>query len=445
MNTRYISKAFILAMSAAALTGCGSDDMDMPSNPALPETGAEVSTSVIYQANPRFFAKSGCLGALTAQVEEIASMGCDILWVMPVMEQGEKDAFGSPYCIRDFKAVNPDYGTMADFRRLVETAHGAGMKVMLDWVANHTAWDHSWTVTHPEYYVRDAAGNIQQASTWTDVAQLDFSNPDTAGAMADAMLYWVEQSDIDGFRCDYADGVPHSFWAETIAKLREAKPGLLMLAESRDAGFYADGFDMIYDWDFAPAMSGVFNGGKPSDLFAKAASTWSAVPEGKELLRYTFNHDFAAENATGTTYGTPEGAEAAYVLTAMLGGTPMIYSLMDADTDGGTLSFFSYTPLDWSSAKRGRLGAINRAYKATAEVRRGELTTYANSKAVMFTRATAEQKMLVIVNPTGGQLTVKTPIALAGETMTDLIGEGEVTLPAAVTLDAYGYAIYLKR
>ncbi|MDE6381267.1 MAG: hypothetical protein K2L57_00205 [Muribaculaceae bacterium] len=217
MNTRDISKAFILAMSAASLTGCGSDDMDMPSNPALPETGAEVSTSVIYQANPRFFAKSGCLGALTAHVEEIASMGCDILWVMPVMEQGEKDAFGSPYCIRDFKAVNPDYGTMADFRRLVETAHGAGMKVMLDWVANHTAWDHSWTVTHPEYYVRDAAGNIQQASTWTDVAQLDFSNPDTAGAMADAMLYWVEQSDIDGFRCDYADGVPHSFWAETIA------------------------------------------------------------------------------------------------------------------------------------------------------------------------------------------------------------------------------------
>ena len=124
----------------------------------------------------------------------------------------------------------------------------------------------------------------------------------------------------------------------------------MMLAESRSTDFYADGFDMIYDWEFAPAMSGVFKGGKPADLFSKEAATWKEVPEGKQLLRYTFNHDFAAENAVDTTYGSTEGIMAAYVLTAMLNGTPMIYSSMDADNISGTESFFNYNVLDWSAA-----------------------------------------------------------------------------------------------
>lgn len=444
MKTRYIGPTLAMALASATLASCESDDMKMPSNPELPAVGAEVSASVIYQANPRMFATDNCLDALTAQVRDIAGMGCDILWVMPVMEQGEKDAFGSPYCVRDFKAVNPKYGTMADFKELVDAAHGAGMKVMLDWVANHTSWDNSWITEHPDYYVRDAAGNIQQASTWTDVAQLDFSNPATEEAMIDAMRYWVEQGGIDGFRCDYADGVPHSFWTNAIATLREIKPELMMLAESRSTDFYADGFDMIYDWEFAPAMSGVFMGGKPADLFSKEASTWKEVPEGKQLLRYTFNHDFAAENAVDTTYGTTDGIMAAYVLTAMLNGTPMIYSSMDADNISGTESFFNYNVLDWSAAKRNEFAAINKAYKNTAEVRRGELTTYGNAKTAMFTRSTPEHKMLVIVNTTGNEQTVKTPISLAGETMTDMTDDTSVTLPGTVTLGAYEYAIYMK-
>ena len=164
-----------MALASATLASCESDDMKMPSNPELPAVGAEVSASVIYQANPRMFATDNCLDALTAQVRDIAEMG------------------STTYCVRDFKAVNPKYGTMTDFKELVDAAHGAGMKVMLDWVANHTSWDNSWITEHPDYYVRDAAGNIQQASTWTDVAQLDFSNPATEAAMIDAMRYWVEQ------------------------------------------------------------------------------------------------------------------------------------------------------------------------------------------------------------------------------------------------------------
>ncbi len=444
MKAGYIGKAFAIALAATGLAACESNDMEMPANPSAPAVGAEVSQEVIYQANPRFFANDNCLAALTAQVKDIAAMGCDVLWVMPVQQPGEKDAIGSPYCIRDYKSVNSKYGTMSDFKALVEAAHGAGMKVMLDWVANHTAWDHSWTTEHPEYYVRDAAGNIQQASVWSDVAQLDFSNPDTEDAMIDAMKYWVEQGDIDGFRCDYTDGPGHEFWSHAIEALRAVKPELEMLGETADTGYYADGFDKIYDWNFAPAMSGVFNGGKPADLFSKAAETWKNVPEGKDLLRYTFNHDFAAENSIDATYGSIEAIPAAYVLTAMLNGTPMIYSAMDADNLSGTLNFFNYQPMTWSATKRAEFKAINAAYRATAEVRRGELTTYANAKAAVFTRATPDQKMLVMVNTTGSEQSVKTPITLAGETMTDLVNGGETTVPTVMTLDAYGYVIYMK-
>ncbi len=425
MKARYISTALIATLATVSLSACKSNDMEMPANPSAPTVGAEVSQEVIYQANPRFFATDNCLAALSSQVKNIAATGCDVLWIMPVQEPGVKDAIGSPYCIRDYKSVNSKYGTMADFKALVDAAHGAGMKVMLDWVANHTAWDHNWITEHPEYYVRDAAGNIQQANVWSDVAQLDFSNPDTETAMIEAMKYWVTQGNIDGLRCDYAEGPGHEFWSHAIEALRAVKPELEMLAETSDPSYYADGFDKIYDWNFAPTMSEVFNGGKPSDLFNKAAETWNAVPEGKDLLRYTFNHDFAAENSIDGAFGSIDALPAAYVLTAMLNGTPMIYSSMDADNVSGKLNFFNYQPMTWSATKRATFKAINDAYRATAEVRRGELTTYNNADVAVFTRATPEHKMLVMVNTTDEEKTVKTPITLAGETMTDLINGDE--------------------
>lgn len=435
----------ILALSAFALASCSNDDQVLPDNPEAPKVGPEVSTTVVYQANPRFFATDNCLKALTDQTAEIADMGVDVLWVMPVQKQGELNAFGSPYCIADYKTVNAKYGTLDDFKSLVNAAHSHGMKVILDWVANHTSWDATWISTHPEYYQKDANGNIKQASTWTDVAQLDYKNAGTRSAMIDALRFWVEEAGVDGFRCDYAEGVPHDFWADAIAELRTVKPGLFMLAETSDFNFYNDGFDMIYDWSFAPTMSGVFTGARPSELFSKASNTWSKVPEGKEILRYTFNHDFAAENSINKTYGALEGIPAAYVLTAMLDGTPMIYSSMDAANNfSGTLSFFNYNQMTWSAEKRAAFKAINSAYKATAEVRRGQFAAYSYNAVAMFTRSTPSQTLLVAVNTTGKQQTVKTPIALAGENVSDLINGGQTSLPVTLTLEPYEYHIFVK-
>ncbi len=435
----------VLAALVLGGASCTSYEIDMPANPEPPVEGPEVSSSVIYQANPRFYGTEKCLQALTADVPAIAAMGADVLWVMPVCEPGSDAlSIGSPYCIRDFKSVNSKYGTMADFTALVDAAHAAGMKVVLDWIANHTSWDNAWISEHPERYAKDASGNISSANGWTDVAQLNYSEPSTAEAMTDAMMYWIEEGKIDGFRCDYADGVPHVFWKNFIDKARAVRPDFIMLAETNYADFYADGFDMIYDWGFSPAVSSAYTGGKVSDIFVKANDSWKKVPEGKGLLRYAFNHDTAAENNVATYFGAPAGTVGAYVLSAMLHGTPMIYSSMDVENLSGTLSFFNYRKLERSADLAARYTAINSAYKASAQVRRGTLKTYADSKVAAFTRSIPGQTLLVMVNTSGEERTVKTPIALAGSSMTDLLTGAAVTPDASLTLPPYGYIIYMN-
>lgn len=436
--------SFIATVAAFAAAGCTSYEIDMPANPAEPVIGNEVSTNVIYQANPRFFGDNECLKGLTRQVSRIAGMECDILWVMPVYEPGELNGIGSPYCIRDFKAVNPRYGTMTDLKELVNTAHSSGMKVILDWVANHTAWDCSWITEHPDWYVKDAAGNIVSPSGWSDVAQLNFANADMRAAMKDAMLFWVEQLGIDGYRCDYADGVPHDFWSDVITALRAKNSDMIMLAETANPDYYADGFDMIYDWNSSTTISSAFNGGKPADVVKEATEALAKVPDGKSILRYVFNHDVAAENNVATMFGAPEGVPAAYVLASMLNGTPMIYSSMDVEGLSGKLSFFNYMTLDFSTSLSDEYKAINAAFKASAEVRRGELRDFSNSSVVCFTRVIPGHNLLVAVNTTGSEKSIKSPISLAGSTMTGLIDGKQVTVPVEISLEPYSYTILMN-
>lgn len=435
-------------VSAAMLMAgaCTSYEIDMPENPEPPKVGREVSKEVAYQANPRFFGERDCLKALTAQLPRIADMGADILWIMPINEPGELKAFGSPYCIKDFKKVNPRYGTLEDLKALVADAHGRGMKVMLDWVANHTSWDNPWVEAHPNWYVHDANGNIISPSGWTDVAQLNFNNEDARAAMTDAMKYWVEQAGIDGYRCDYADGVPEDYWEELIAVLHKIDPNLIMLAESSKTELYSAGFDMIYDWNSALTISDVFKGGKATSVVTEAQDALAKVPDeaGKSILRYVFNHDVAAENDVDKMFGSYAALPAAYVCASMLNGTPLIYSSMDVEGLRGKLSFFNYQTMSFSDKLTAEYKAINAAFKASEEVRRGELTDFSTSNVVCFMRSIPGHYLLVAVNTTGNLQTVRTPITLAGGSMTDLIKGGEKTLSYTFELEPYEYTVLMR-
>ena len=430
------------AAAALVMGGCTSYEIDMPENPEPPVIGREVSSNVIYQANPGFFGTQDCLKGLNAQLDRISGMGCDILWVMPIYVRGEKDAFGSPYCIKDYRGVDPKYGTLDDVKTLVNNAHSKGMKVIFDWVANHTAWDHPWVTQYPNRYEQDEEGNIKQASTWTDVAQLNFNNPETREAMLNEMLYWVKEVGIDGYRCDYADGLSVEAWGVLISGLRAVNPDLIMLAETANADFYNYGFNIIYDWSSAPTISAVFKGqALPSEIVKEAKEALGRVPDGDSILRYAFNHDVAAENNVSTYFGSVDAISAAYVCASMLNGTPMIYSGMDATGISGELSFFNYRTLDFSGALSNEYKAINDVFVKTAEVRRGELNDYSTSSAICFTRSIPGKTMLVMVNPTSEAKAVRVPISLANTTMTDLIKGGDVSLGLTYELEAYGYVI----
>lgn len=436
---KQLTTALALVATFAA-TSCTSYEMDMPLNPT-PEVGSEVTSNVIYQVNPRFFGNSDCLNGVNAQISRIADMGCDVLWIMPVCEPGVLNAIGSPYCIRDFKAVNPQYGSIDDLKNVVTTAHNSGMRVILDWVANHTAWDCNWVTEHADWYVKDENGNVAATESWPDVAQLDYSNADLRAAMTDAIVYWVDKVGIDGFRFDYTDGVPNDYWTDLNATLRAKNPDMILLAETSKFETYATGFDMIYDWNSATTIASAFTGGKPSDVVKEAREALANVPEGKSILRYAFNHDVAADNDVARMFGSNQGIPGAYVLAAMLNGTPMIYSSMDVEGISGKQSFFEYKTLEFSKTLSNTYKDINRAFKESKDLRCGELTDYSTSKVVCFTRSIPGHKLLVVVNPTAETQTVKAPIELANSTMKDLLLDTESTVPSVIELAPYAYTI----
>lgn len=448
MKLKFILSSLMLTSSLLSMGGCSNDDgNDMPTTSN--EDAVSASDMVIYEANPRFFATDGCLAAINARLDEIKAMGTTVLWLMPIYEPGELKSIGSPYCIKDYYSVNTRYGTLADLQSLVSNAHSLGMKVILDWVANHTSWDHEWITDHPDWYTQDSNGNIisPEEQNWTDVADLNFDNTDMRAAMIEAMKYWVTTADIDGFRCDYTDGVPHDFWTDAITQLRAINSDLIMLSESEGTDYFTDGFDMIYDWSYATLVSNLFKGSTtPIAFLSSASALLDDVPEGKHVMRYVNNHDVAMSYSMNSLYGSVDALEPAYVLTAMLDGIPLLYSSMETVLEGrSTLSFFSYIPLTWDDDREAVYAKINEIYAATADVRGGSLGTYSTGNVVTFTRTTSSHVLLVMVNTTSEAASAKVPISISGTSMQNMLTGATVSsMPVDVELDGYGYAIYYK-
>ena len=219
-------------------------------------------TGTIYEIFPRDFSSAGNFNGVTAKLDDIKALGVNVLWIMPIHpigEKGRKGDFGSPYAIKDYYAVNPDYGTLEDFQRLVEGAHQRGMRVIMDIVANHTAWD-SVLMAHPEFYKQDGQGQIvPPVPEWTDVAGLNYQNPELRKYMIAMLKYWLQTADVDGFRCDVAYAVPTDFWEQARAELSKIKPDIMMLAEASKPELLTNAFDIDYSWPLLATLNNVIS------------------------------------------------------------------------------------------------------------------------------------------------------------------------------------------
>jgi glycosidase len=312
--------------------------------------------ATVYEVNVRQFSQDSSLRAVSAQLPRLKAMGVDIVWLMPIYPIGvaqRKGTLGSYYAVRDYTAVNPEFGTLADLRALVATAHGLGMHVILDWVANHTAWDHPWVHDHPEWYKKNAKGELYPVTWnpdsphpeyWTDVVGLDYSKRALWPAMTAAMAYWIRAADIDGFRCDVAGAVPTPFWEYARAELDKIKP-VFMLAEAEQPDLHA-AFDATYGWDSAQLLRKVARGQADArDLGAWLARAQAAWPADAWRLRFTSNHDFNSWDGSDSELYGPAFRPLA-VLAATLPDLPLLYGGQEAGLDR-RLAFFEKDPIDW--------------------------------------------------------------------------------------------------
>lgn len=403
---------------------------------------------VFYEANPRVFATSNQLNAINARLEDIKDLGVDVIWLMPICEQGKLKAIGSPYCIKDFKKVHPQYGTLDDLKALVKKAHDLGMKVILDWIANHTSWDNPWT-ENKGWHTTDEAGNIisPPGFNWTDVADLNFENADMRAAMKDAMGFWVTEAGVDGFRCDYAEGVPQDFWTDALKHLRTLDEDIILLAEGDKSWLYEVGFDIMYAWSFPNAIEKVFNGNSgAASIFESFNNDMKNVPDGKMRMRYIINHDTASEKSPISRYGGEKGSMAAFVLTTMLEGCPLIYSSQEIGYSK-SLSFFNNNVMKWDSNKAytDEYIKVMQAFNSTRDVRVSNpvLANTGNVAKMTFTNS-IDEVFVVIVNTKNEKATVKVPLAVVGKEVTDLMTGKTVVPEASIEMEPYQYFLYRK-
>jgi glycosidase len=329
-----------------------------PSAALAPDT-SWVARSALYEVFVRDFSPAGNLRGVTAGLRRIQATGADVIWLMPIFPLGvlnAKGPLGSPYAVRDYDAINPDFGTAADLRALVRAAHARRMRVILDWVPDHTSWDAVWITTHPEYYVHDSAGrpivprDLQGHPTdWTDVAQLDYRNPGLRTAMIASLRRWLVDFDLDGFRMDVAHFIPLDFWAECNTTLRAAvRRPILLLAEAGGLEMHRVGFDLTYGWDGYGRLKAVWRGAPADSFVMGVVADQQAMPRGGMRMRFTTDHDETAwDNPAVTLFGGPAGARGAFVAMTLMPGRPLLYDGQEVESPQ-KLGIFDRQAIDWN-------------------------------------------------------------------------------------------------
>lgn len=327
--------------------------------------------ATIYQINIRQFTPEGTLRAAQNELLRLQALGVRILWLMPIHPIGEKNrkgVLGSPYAVKDYFGVNPEFGTLDDLKAFVQEAHRLRLYVILDWVGNHTAWDNPLTTQHPDWYLHDWNGNFRPTPwlDWTDIIDLDYSKSGLRQYMTEALKYWVKEADVDGFRCDVAGYVPVDFWEEARKQLETIKP-VFMLAEWDSRDLMEHAFDMSYAWGWKDAMQAIAQGkADASALYGYYSNNESAWPEGAMRMVFTENHDLNAWDGSAPERFGP-ALQAAIALSFVSEGMPLIYNGQEAHNEK-RLAFFEKDPIQWREHPDNvlllRLVALKRAHPA---------------------------------------------------------------------------------
>lgn len=366
-------------------------------------------TTNIYEVNVRQYTKEGTFNAFAKELPRLKKMGVGTLWFMPITpiaQKEKKGTMGSQYAASDYTSINPEFGTMEDFKNLVNEAHKMGFHVIIDWVANHTGWDHVWTKTHPEYYLHDADGSFHRASGMDDIIELDYSKPEMRQAMIDAMKFWVKNTDIDGFRCDLASWVEVDFWKQARPEVEKIKP-LFFIGEfdELDNPEYGKVFDASYSWTWMHKTEDYYKKNLPLQDLRDLLMKYSALGDNSMRAWFTSNHDENTWNGTEyEKYGVI--AKPLAVFSATWNGIPLTYSGQELP-NMKRLEFFEKDPIEWNGTYQladfyktlFNLKSTNPALRGgDPNVKTYFVKTSADDKILAYLRKNGKDEVLVVLN-----------------------------------------------
>lgn len=343
-------------------TGAGTENVENEKDTAVSEEETAgtryqpewTKDAVIYEVNVRQYTEEGTFAAFAEHLQEIKDMGITVLWFMPIhpiSETNRSGTLGSYYSVTDYRAVNPEFGTEEDFAALVEQAHEMGFHVMMDWVANHTGWDCEWITGHPDWYTQDAAGEIisPEGMGWPDVADLNYDSKEMRKEMISCMKYWIEQYDIDGYRCDYATGVPTDFWEAAREELETVKPVYMLAEDNINEGLLEKAFDFNYNWGLYDVLGPVAKDTKTADRIKLYIP--DDFPDGAYSLNFLDNHDKNSYESTIMSRYGEDVIPSMFALIYTIPGAPLVYTGDEIGLDH-SLEFMERDPVDWDGTGR---------------------------------------------------------------------------------------------
>ncbi|OGS69291.1 MAG: alpha-amlyase [Flavobacteria bacterium RIFCSPLOWO2_12_FULL_35_11] len=414
-------KKTLFILSLIILASCKTETKDLQSNnntmdSITPISNEALESAIIYEANIRQYSPEGTFSKFTEDIPKLKELGVKIIWVMPIYPISttkSKGSLGSYYAISDYTKVNPEFGNLDDVKNLVNTAHKNGMYVILDWVANHTGWDHVWLKSHPEYYTKNEKGEITHTvgTDWTDVADLNYDNKEMRTEMLENMKYWLKEVDVDGFRCDVAGMVPIDFWENTVTELKKVKP-VFMLAEAWEPNLLENAFDMGYGWDTYHRMNAIAQGKETVKNWDDRMTQIDTLYQKDDILMsFITNHD---ENSWSGTVKERMGdaSEAMLALSYCAPGMPLIYSGQEYDMNK-RLRFFEKDTISkvkgkvWPlMAKLGELKNNNKALNGGKNAASyNKINSSDNKNILIFSREKDGNKLTYMANLSNKEVT----------------------------------------